>query len=222
MTSQRKIDVFILIDISGSMTGEPIHSLNCAIENVINTLSADQLAIGRIRLCIQTYNAKLYEINQLELVESLLFNFNSLGIASGPTHSGEALKKVLYKVHETVQEYHKQANMFKKPLLIHVTDGFPSDIGCYEEIVEKLKREKINRIGCGIGAAADLKSLKAFSNKVIILEKNDQESIILFSQLLSKIILFYLYSDNDDLDSLEILNPTKPNNPILTEKIKIV
>ena len=222
MNIHRKIDVFILIDISGSMTGEPIDSLNYAIKNVLNTLCADQRTIGRVRLCIQTYNAKLYETHQLELVESLLFNFNSLGIANGPTHSGEALKKILSKVHETVQEYPKHNNLFKDPLLFHVTDGFPSDIKCYEEIVEKLKRERINRIGCGIGDAADLKSLKSFSNKVIILEKNDKESIDLFSQLLSKIILFYLYSDYDDLDSLEILNPTKPNNPILTEKIKIV
>ena len=222
MTSQRKIDVFILIDISGSMTGEPIDSLNYAIKNVLNTICADQRNMGRVRLCIHTYNRILYETHQLELVESLLSNFNSLGIANGPTHSGNALEKILSKIHETVQEYQTHYNLFKKPLLFHVTDGFPSDIRCYEEIVEKLKREKINRIGCGIGTRADLKSLKSFSNKVILLEKNDRESINLFSQLLSKIILFYLFSDNDDLDSLEILNPTKPNNPILTEKINIV
>ena len=222
MTSISKIDVFILIDISGSMTGEPIDALNCAIKNVLNTICADQRNMGRVRLCIQTYNKILYENHQLELVESLLSNFNSLGIANGPTHSGEALEKILSKIHETLQGYHKHVNLFKKPLLFHLTDGFPSDIQCYEEIVEKLKREKINRIGCGIGTRADLKSLKSFSNKVILLEKNDRESINLFSQLLSKIILFYLFSDNDDLDSLEILNPTKPNNPILTEKIKIV
>ena len=61
MTSISKIDVFILIDISGSMTGEPIDALNCAIKNVLNTICADQRNMGRVRLCIQTYNKIFYE-----------------------------------------------------------------------------------------------------------------------------------------------------------------
>jgi uncharacterized protein YegL len=221
MASQRKIDVFILIDISGSMFGEPIDSLNNAIENLVETLCANVLTIGAVRLCIHTYNEQVYEICKLELVESLC-NLNSLGTANGPTHSGKALERMLSIIHETFQEHQDYRHAFKKPLLFHITDGFPSDITTYEEIVEKLNCEEINKIGCAIGASADLNSLKSFSNIVIALEKKDRDSIIQFSHLLAKIILISLYSDNDDLDYLEIFKPINPNDPILTGKIKIV
>ena len=222
MSIDSKIDVFFLIDISGSMTGEPIDAISNGVEDILNTLCTDQRTPGRIRLCINTYNSKIYENHKLELVENLSLNFNSLGIAEGPTHSGAAIENVLVKIKETMVEYQNKDYTCKKPLLFHITDGFPSDIKSYNEIIDKLKRQKINTIGCGIGATADLKSLKSFSDKVIYLDKNDVLSINQFSKLLSTIILYHLYSDNDDLDSLEILNPTKPNNPILMDKIMIL
>jgi uncharacterized protein YegL len=213
MSTDNKIDVFFLIDISGSMTGEPIDSINNC---------TDQRTHGRIRICINTYNRKIFENYELELVENLALNFNSLGNTEGPTHSGAAIENVLIKIKKTVVEYQNKDNRYKKPLLFHITDGFPTDLRIFTEITHKLKRQKINTIGCGIGANTDLKYLKSFSDKVIYLDKNDRLSINQFSTLLSAIILDNLYSDNDDLDSLEILNPTKPNNPILMDKIMIL
>ena len=222
MSTDSKIDVFFLIDISGSMTGEPIDSISNCVRDILNTLCTDQRTLGRIRLCINTYNSKIYENHKLELVENLLLNFNSLGIAEGPTHSGAAIENILLKIKETMVEYHNKDHRYKKPLLFHITDGFPSDIQLFNEIIDKLKRQKINTIGCGIGATADLKSLKSISNKVIYLDKNDRLSINQFSKLLSAIIIYHLYSDNDDLDYFEILNPTNPTKPILMDKIMIL
>jgi uncharacterized protein YegL len=222
MSNQRKLDVFILIDISGSMTGEPIEALNFAIQASLNLLYTNPLADNRLRICIQTYNRELYEIHQLEHLESLIYNFKSLGFAEGPTNSGDAIKKTLTKIKQTKTEFSNYDLIFKNPLLIHITDGFPSDVAGYNEIIEKLNREKINKIGCGFGLSADLKSLKDFSKTVIVIEKNDRDSIIQFSQALSSIILFYLFSEDDDPDVTAIFDPTKPNNPILKEKIKLI
>jgi uncharacterized protein YegL len=222
MSTDSKIDVFFLIDISGSMTGEPIDSISNGVEDILNMLCTDHRTPGRIRLCINTYNSKIYENHKLELVENLSLNFNSLGIAEGPTNSGAAIENVLVKIKETMVEYQNKDYKYKKPLLFHITDGLPSDIKSYNEIIDKLKRQKINTIACGIGATTDLKFLKSFSDKVIYLDKNDVLSINQFSKLLSTIILYHLYSDNDDLDSLEIFNPTKPNNPISMDKIMIL
>ncbi len=222
MSADSKIDVFFLIDISGSMTGEPIDSISNCMKGVLTTLCTNQRTHGRIRICINTYNRKIFENYELELVENLALNFNSLGNTEGPTHSGAAIENILVKIKEAMVEYKNKDHSYKKPLLFHLTDGSPSDLQIFNVIIDKLKRQKINTIGCGIGATANLKYLKSFSDKVIYLDKTDRLSINQFSKLLSTIILDHLYSDNDDLDSLEILNPTKPNNPILMNKIMIL
>jgi uncharacterized protein YegL len=222
MSKDTKIDVFFLIDISGSMTGEPIDSLCNVVIDILKTLSCDPRNLGRIRLSINTYNSKFYENHKLELVEDLLFIFSSLGNAYGPTHSGEAIEQILLKIKETTDQYENNEHVYKKPLLIHITDGLPSDIHFFNHIIVDLKRQKINTIGCGIGENIDLTTLKLFSDKVFYVESNNGKSIIEFSKLLSSIILFYLFSDDNNLDALEVLNPTKPNNPNLSARIKIL
>lgn len=152
----------------------------------------------------------------------MLCDFNSLGVAEIPTHSVAAIENTLANIQKTMQQYGINFHNFKKPLWFHINDGFPSVIACYSLIIDKLNREIINKISWGIGAPSDLKWLKLFSDKVIILESNNQAAIDQLSCLFSAIILFYLHSIYYELDSLEFLKPNKPTNPLLTEKIKII
>lgn len=222
MNSKNNLDVFISIDVSGSMTGEPIQALNKSVNDIIKNLSSDHRTLGKLRIYIQSYNIDIHEILQLEFIENLMGVQIDLGFPYGPTHSGAALQELISRINDTTKYYPNDSTRYKKPLIIHITDGFPSDIDSYNTVAKQLSFSKINKISCGIGSNAELKYLKAFSKKVIQLEGFDHDSIHQFSLLLTSLIIFYLISDDDDLEALEVLNPNGPTNPKLFNRISII
>lgn len=215
-----KIDVFFLIDISGSMTGAPIDSFNICINKIVKLLSSDIRNNGKIRFSINTFNSEVNEVIELDVVENLQLNL-TLGNPSGPTFSGKALENIILKINKTTTSYKNEHHSYKKPLLFFVTDGSPSDFHSYRQIINKLSKTQVTLLGCGVGNFVDFKSLKMFSKRIFYLNKFDIQSINFFSNGLSKMILYYLNSGDDNFDSIEMKIPSKPTNPSLSNKKEI-
>lgn len=216
------LDVFFLIDISGSMTGRPLEFLNNVIKSSIDELFNDQMAKEKIRISIQTFNLKAYKAFELQAIKSLSQNFKTLGIAEGITNTGEALNNILSEINLTIEEYTKNDIPFKKPLLILITDGIPTDNTTYNEAIEKINKVKINKICFGINVGDDISSLKSFSNKLFLLDRDYLDSMNELSEIISKTILDFMNYDDDDIENLGILNPNNPKTPLLSGKIRLV
>ena len=58
----RRLPVYLLIDTSGSMKGEPIESVKVGIETMLSTLRNDPYALETVNVSIITYDR---EVNQL-------------------------------------------------------------------------------------------------------------------------------------------------------------
>jgi uncharacterized protein YegL len=58
----RRLPVYILLDTSGSMRGEPIHSVNVGLQSMLSALRQDPYALESVHLSIITFDleAKVY------------------------------------------------------------------------------------------------------------------------------------------------------------------
>jgi uncharacterized protein YegL len=60
--TMRRLPVYILLDTSGSMRGEPIHSVNVGLQSMLSALRQDPYALESVHLSIITFDleAKVY------------------------------------------------------------------------------------------------------------------------------------------------------------------
>ena len=58
----RRLPVYILLDTSGSMRGEPIHSVNVGLQSMLSALRQDPYALESVYLSVITFDidAKVY------------------------------------------------------------------------------------------------------------------------------------------------------------------
>ena len=58
----RRLPVYILIDTSGSMRGEPIESVKVGLEAMVSTLRYNPYALETVWLSIITYDSKVEQL----------------------------------------------------------------------------------------------------------------------------------------------------------------
>ena len=226
MANHKKLDVYFLIDISASMYGEPIDSINEALKTIVDKLrSTDQILndniAERIKFSVSSYNSYIVDNLALTLLNEI--GIFEIGPASGLTNSGDAIKHTLQKINDNFSSVSNYLYLNKTPLFIHLTDGNPTDIAQYEEVTNgQYNNIALNKIGCAIGQYAELKYLKNFSNQIVLLENNDNDSISQFAIWISELILYYLLSDDDNLNNVFNTQPIKPQNPSITNRLKII
>ncbi|MBK9778215.1 MAG: VWA domain-containing protein [bacterium] len=170
----RRLPVYLLIDTSGSMKGEPIESVNVGLRTLLASLRQDPSALESVHLSIITFDRVAKVICPMESVES----FQSPTIQtpdSGPTHTGEALALLCRQYDSEILQSTPDQKGDWKPLLFLMTDGSPSDNAKYQEMLLEVKKRKFGVIiGCAAGPHARTDSLAAFADHVFHLDTADQ------------------------------------------------
>ena len=69
----RRLPVYLLIDTSGSMKGEPIESVKVGIETMLSTLRNDPYALETVNISIITYDKDVKQYYLLLLLTSCNF-----------------------------------------------------------------------------------------------------------------------------------------------------
>ena len=87
----RRLPVYILIDTSGSMKGEPIESVKVGLESMLTSLRQDPFALESACISIITYDRDVKCLVPLTPLEDMQLP-NIITPDSGPTHTGAALK----------------------------------------------------------------------------------------------------------------------------------
>ncbi len=114
----------LLLDTSGSMSGDPIDSLNRAINEFKAKTSMDELAQKRVDIAIIQFDdhARVVQdftpISQMEPVEL---------DAGGCTAMGEGINLAIDKVKERNRFYASLGTPCFKPWIFMITDGAPTD-----------------------------------------------------------------------------------------------
>lgn len=184
----RRLPVYLLLDTSGSMYGEPIQALNNALSGMMNTLRSDPQALDSLWISIITFDREVKEIVPLTELE----NFQLPEITcpqSGPTNLGEALLLLCEKVKVEVKKGNERQKGDWKPLLFIMTDGSPSDLAAFREAVPKVKAQNFGAIvACAAGSKAKDEFLKEITDNVVHLDTADSLTLKQFFKWVSDTI----------------------------------
>ncbi|QNN43386.1 vWA domain-containing protein [Pedobacter roseus] len=184
----RRLPVYFLIDTSGSMYGEPIQALNNALSGMINTLRADAQALDSLWISMITFDREVNEI--VPLTELPSFQLPEIICPqSGPTHTGQALEMLYQKVQLDVMKGNANQKGDWKPLMFLFTDGKPSDLQLYREMLPKIKSLNFGAIVCcAAGHLANDSLLKELTPDVVHLDTADSATLKQFFKWVSETI----------------------------------
>ncbi|GGH70661.1 uncharacterized protein YegL [Filimonas zeae] len=184
----RRLPVYLLLDTSGSMFGEPIQALNNALSGMMNTLRMDPQALDSLWLSIVTFDREVKEV--VPLTELVSFQLPEIVCPqSGPTHTGQALQLLYEKVGREVRKGTTEQKGDWRPLLFLFTDGKPSDIQLYREMIPKIQSLNFAAVvACAAGHLADDSMLKELTQHVVHLATADSSTLKQFFKWVSDTI----------------------------------
>lgn len=161
----RRLPVYLLLDCSGSMSGEPIEAVKQGIKALLTELKGDPQALETACLSVITFNSTARQISPL--TELMLFKEPEL-IAGGATALGGALHVLADCIRTEVRTSTATQKGDWKPLVFLLTDGAPTDN--LDEGIEALKSVSTgNIIACAAGANANTNTLRKITNNVLMM-----------------------------------------------------
>ena len=120
----RRLPVYLLLDCSGSMSGEPIEAVKQGIKALLTELKGDPQALETACLSVITFNSTARQISPL--TELMLFKEPEL-TAGGATALGGALHVLADCIRTEVRTSTATQKGDWKPLVFLLTDGAPTD-----------------------------------------------------------------------------------------------
>lgn len=197
----------LLLDVSGSMQGNPIRQLQDGVAVYRDSLFGDNLARKRVEVAIVTFGGTVEVVQNFATAEN--FAAPSL-MARGDTPMGEAAVRALRLLEERKQEYRAAGIQYYRPWVFLITDGGPTDVHSHhwndakEQIREGEARKKFSFFCVGV-EDADMERLTELNPARQPLKLNGLEFKKMFQWLSSS---QQSVSKSNPGDSVPLENPT--------------
>ncbi|MDT5157903.1 MAG: hypothetical protein QOC99_2708 [Acidobacteriota bacterium] len=180
----RKLPVYLLLDTSGSMMGEPIEAVKNGMQILVSALRQDPYALETAHLSVITFDTNVRQVVPL----SELTSFNMPDIqATGVTSLGAALKLLAERSDAEVTKTTAEVKGDWKPMVFIMTDGGPTD-DWQAGLAEFRKRKFGIVVACAAGPGADTACLKQITDNVVTLDTADTSSLRAFFKWVSSSI----------------------------------
>jgi len=154
----------LVLDTSGSMSGQPINELNEGLLRFIEEVKGDELAQYSVEIGVITAGPDVKQ--QMPLIPAhLIENVNTL-FASGGTPLGEAVNEALDMLEVRKNEYKAKGVPYYQPWLVIISDGEPTDswLNAASKAHGMANNKKLVVMPIGV-SGADLNKLSQFSNR---------------------------------------------------------
>ena len=182
----RALPVFILLDVSGSMSGEKIETVNVALKEMINSFKKIENPKGIIELCLVTFGGS--QANVIKPLSKITDQDLYVLTASGNTPMGMAFEKVA----EMIEDKDVVSSRAYTPTIVLISDGNRTDYNAAGKSVEEImswdalskihsgtRSSKATKLAMGIGNDVDVNILKAFinNNEIPVISAKDNNTI---------------------------------------------
>ena len=169
----RRLPVYILLDTSGSMYGEPIEAVKNGLQIMLSALRGNPYALETAYLSIITFNSNAQQVVPLTELSAIQQPEIKAG---GCTALGGALSLVTQKANA---EVHKSTTDVKgdwKPLVFIMSDGEPTD-DLQKGISDFNSRKWGIVVACAAGNGANTDSLKKITDNVVKLDTTSSKDM---------------------------------------------
>lgn len=211
----RRLPVYLILDTSHSMGGQPLRAVEQGIHLVIDSLMSTPLAMETAALSIITFNTTAQQLVPLtELPQVVVPTFKG----KGWTHLGAALALAADRAAMEVVKNTPEAKGDWKPMAFIMSDGHATDnlsLG-----VERFKQIKWGIVvACAVGRKIDnrgLEELHSITENVIHLENASPLSISAFFTWVSQSIVTNSMSIGTGMGGVSCINQLPPPPPQIT------
>ena len=208
----RALPVFILLDVSGSMKGEKIETVNVALKEMINSFKKIENPKGIIELCLITFGGS--QVNVIKELSQLKDSDVYTLTANGNTPMGMAFEKVA----EMIEDKNVVSSRAYTPTIVLISDGNPTDynpagksideIMAWESLMKihsGIRCSKATKLAMGIGGDVDINILKAFinNNEIPVISAKDNNTISKFFEWVTMSVSVRSVSSNPNQAQLE-------------------
>ena len=205
---EKHIACVLLVDVSGSMSGQAIQELNEGLRLFGEALQSDSKAYGCADVCVVSFGSTVQQVVPFcpaaEYTPPVL-------TAGGMTAMNEAIITGLDYIELRKQEYKDVGVDYWRPWVFLLTDGAPTDNEFYQDAQQRLQEalgnKKINFFPMGIGAGASIQTLKKYTKDgcgmvLKASKENFQEAFVWLSSSMSVISNSDPSMNKVDLDPL--------------------
>ena len=153
----KPLPIVLLLDVSGSMSGDKINNLNKAVEDMLHTFAQEEKMETEILVSVITFGSQV--AMHVPYTKASQVHWQRLQ-ADGMTPMGAALKmaKVMIEDKETTP------SRAYRPTIVLVSDGQPTDSWekPLEHFISEGRSSKCDRMAMAIGRDANEKVLRRF------------------------------------------------------------
>jgi len=177
----RRLPVYLVLDTSGSMHGEPIAAVETGVQTLVSALRQDPYALETAYLSVITFDSTAKQT--VPLTELTAFQMPAIQ-ASGTTALGDALSLLAKKIDTEVAKTTAEVKGDWKPLVFIMTDGCPTDT--WQNGLAEFRKRKVGMVvACAAGQGADTNVLKQITECVVQLDTADSSTIKAFFKWVS-------------------------------------
>lgn len=134
--------VILLLDTSGSMSGQPIEQLNRGLSAFIEDVRKDEQASLSVELAVVTFGGSPKLINNFQTVDEFEPPYLS---ADGLTPMGEAIDYALDLLQTRKTNYKENGVQYYRPWVFLITDGAPNNDSPWQSAANRVKQAEAEK-----------------------------------------------------------------------------
>lgn len=162
---EQKCTCVLVLDVSGSMSGQPIDELNKGLQEFYQEIKGDSTTSNRLEVSIVTFGDKIDTLIEPSLVDN--FSMPHLDANQPSTRLVDGIREGIAKVDARKAWYKQTGQPYYRPWLITITDGSPDggqDVnGLASEIKAAMDNKRFNFFAVGV-QGADMNTLQKISH----------------------------------------------------------